>query len=116
MSEVKRCENCGNEQIQILNYKGDYLCGICGRDTERMHEIEHDAEVRAKAIDEVMEVVKRVYHNFSGYDLEQMTKYGNKNARQQSESYSTLMMYEIAGEFGDLIDELEQMKGCAIDG
>ena len=53
MSEVKRCENCGNEQIQILNYKGDYLCGICGRDTERLHEIEHDAEVRATAIEEI---------------------------------------------------------------
>jgi len=58
MSEVKRCENCGNEQIQILNYKGDYLCGICGRNTERLHEIEHDAEVRAKAIDEVFDFLK----------------------------------------------------------
>lgn len=58
MSEVKKCENCGNEQIQILNYKGDYLCGICGRDTERLHEIEHDAEVRVKAIDEFAERLK----------------------------------------------------------
>jgi hypothetical protein len=67
----------------------------------------------AKAIDEVMEVVKRTYHNFSGYDLEFMTKYGNKNASQQAESYSTLMMYEIAGEFDDLLDSLEQLKGGA---
>ena len=68
MSEVKRCENCGNEQIQILNYKGDYLCGICGRDTERMHEIEHDAEVRAKAIDEFVEkfIFKAVCEGCSG--------------------------------------------------
>jgi hypothetical protein len=67
----------------------------------------------AKAIDEVMEVVKKAYHNFSGYDLEFMTKYGNKNASQQAESYSTLMMYEIAGEFDDLLDSLEQLKGGA---
>ena len=66
---------------------------------------------RSKAIDEVMEIVKKAYHNFSGYDLEFMTKYGNKNASQQAESYSTLMMYEIAGEFDDLIDSLEQLKG-----
>ena len=70
-------------------------------------------EIRAKAIDEVMEVVKKAYHNFSGYDLEFMTKYGNKNASQQAESYSTLMMYEIAGEFDDLLDSLEQLKGGA---
>lgn len=73
----------------------------------------HDREIRNKTIEEVMEVVKRAYHNFSGYDLEFMTKYGNKNASQQAESYSKLMMYEIAGEFDDLIDNLEQMKGGA---
>ena len=70
----------------------------------------HDAEVRAKAIDELMEVVKSAYHNFCGYDLEQMTKYGNKDASQQEQSYSTLMMYEIEGEFDGLIDALEQLK------
>lgn len=70
-------------------------------------------EIRAKAIDEVMEIVKKAYHNFSGYDLEFMTKYGNKNASQQAESYSTLMLYEIAGEFDDLLDCLEQLKGGA---
>ena len=67
--------------------------------------------IRENVIDEVMEVVKKAYHNFSGYDLEFMTKYGNKNASQQAESYSTLMMYEIAGEFDDLLDSLEQLKG-----
>lgn len=40
-----------------------------------------------------------------------MTKYGNKNASQQAESYSTMMMYEIAGEFDDLLDSLEKLKG-----
>lgn len=71
----------------------------------------HDRGIRANAIDEVMEIVKKAYHNFSGYDLEFMTKYGNKNESQQAESYSTLMMYEIAGEFDDLLDSLEQLKG-----
>lgn len=81
------------------------ICRYCG------HAVPNEKEIRAKAIDEVMEVVKRAYHNFSGYDLAFMTKYGNKNASQQAESYSTLMMYEIAGEFDDLLDSLEQLKG-----
>lgn len=35
------------------------------------------------------------------YDLKSATKYGNKNAKQQEHSYSTLMMYEVA----DMIDD-----------
>lgn len=59
MSEIKRCENCGNENIEIINrFKGHYSCGKCGRDTERLYEIEHDAEIRAKAIDDVFEFLK----------------------------------------------------------
>ena len=34
--------------------------------------------------------------------LKDCTKYGNKNAEQQAESYSTMMMYEVA----DLVDDL----------
>ena len=30
------------------------------------------------------------------YNLKDATKYGNKNAEQQAQSYSTLMLYEIA--------------------
>lgn len=68
-------------------------------------------EIRNKVIDEVLEVVKRTYHNFSGYDLEFMQKYGNPTNSLQRDSYGTFMMYEIANEFDDLIDNLEQMKG-----
>lgn len=34
--------------------------------------------------------------------LKNCTKYGNKNAEQQAESYSTMMMYEVT----DLVDDL----------
>ena len=34
--------------------------------------------------------------------LKDCTKYGNKNAKQQDKSYSTMMMYEVA----DLVDDL----------
>ena len=43
--------------------------------------------------------------------LKNCTKYGNKNAKQQAESYSTMMMYEIA----DLVDDLiEIVKQCGV--
>ena len=42
--------------------------------------------------------------------LKNCTKYGNKNARQQAESYNTMMMYEVA----DLVDDLIEIvnHGC----
>ena len=44
--------------------------------------------------------------------LKDCTKYGNKNAKQQAESYSTMMMYEVA----DLVDDLiEIVKNGGVD-
>ena len=44
--------------------------------------------------------------------LKNCTKYGNKNARQQAESYRTMMMYEVA----DLVDDLiEIVKNGGVD-
>ena len=44
--------------------------------------------------------------------LKDCTKYGNKNAKQQAESYNTMMMYEVA----DLVDDLiEIVKNCGVD-
>lgn len=64
MSEIKKCENCGNENIEIINrFKGHYSCGKCGRDTERLYEIEHDAEIRAKAIDDFVKEIEAEYDN-----------------------------------------------------
>lgn len=39
--------------------------------------------------------------NFCGYDLTKCVKYGNKDAGQRHDSYSTMMMYEIADEIID---------------
>ena len=36
--------------------------------------------------------------------LKDCTKYGNKNAKQQAESYNTMMMYEVADSVYDLIE------------
>ena len=37
--------------------------------------------------------------------LKNCTKYGNKNTKQQAESYSTMIMYEVA----DLVDDLTEI-------
>lgn len=39
--------------------------------------------------------------NWNGKKLSDAVKYGNKDSEQQSFSYSTLMMYEIADEIDD---------------
>lgn len=39
--------------------------------------------------------------NFCGYDLTKCVKYGNKDVNQRHDSYSTMMMYEIADEIID---------------
>ena len=40
--------------------------------------------------------------------LKDCTKYGNKNAEQQTKSYSTMMMYEVADLVDDLIEIVKQ--------
>ena len=48
--------------------------------------------------------------------LSDCTKYGNKDAKQQGKSYSTMMMYEVADLVDDLIEivkhEAEQYEEC----
>ena len=44
--------------------------------------------------------------------LKDCTKYGNKNAEQQAESYSTMMMYEVADLVDDLIEIVKQGGGA----
>lgn len=45
------------------------------------------------------------YHNAFGIDLAKCTKYGNESAEQQRDSYSTVMMYEVANVFDDILGE-----------
>lgn len=45
--------------------------------------------------------------------LKDCTKYGNKNAKQQEKSYSTMMMYEIADLVEDLVDIVKEECGIS---
>ena len=73
---------------------------------------EHDDEIRAderaKVIEEVNALIQtRLIDNLA---LDNATKYGNKSAKQQANSYATVMKYEIADCVEDLLDDLEQLK------
>ena len=108
MSEIKKCENCGNENIEIVNrYKGHYLCGKCGRDTEKLYEIEHDAEIRAKAIDEFAERMS--------LEISESIIWGMLFDNRDNSSYDTadkIVDYVI-----DTAKKIaEQMKGDVVNG
>lgn len=60
-------------------------------------------EVAIKALETVIRL-KELYHDFCGYDLSKCKKYGNETPKQQHDSYSTMMMYEIAMEFEDIFE------------
>ena len=58
------------------------------------------------------------------YNLKDATKYGNKDAKQQAHSYSTMMLYEIADMIEDaptaydvdeVVEQLEELKTINVD-
>lgn len=59
-------------------------------------------------VNRVLGLIREKYHNFCGLDLEKMTKYGNETVEQQNQSYSTVMMYEVADAFEDILDRIEE--------
>ena len=77
------------------------------RDLEKVFK-KTKADERAKVIDEVKDLIKaRLVDSLA---LENATKYGNKNAEQQANSYATVMKYEIADCIDDLLADVELLK------
>ena len=62
----------------------------------------HNKDCLACVLDKIRAEIEEIEKN---YGFDKATKYGNKNAEQQSLSYSTMMMYEIA----DIIDEIKEI-------
>lgn len=47
---MMKCENCGNENVQIANpVRNTYICPKCGRDTESLFVIELFGKINSKA-------------------------------------------------------------------
>lgn len=65
-------------------------------------------DVVEKVVKNALQIAERLehaYHNAFGIDLAKCTKYGNESAEQQRDSYSTVMMYEVANVFDDILGE-----------
>lgn len=90
-------------------------CGCCTGDCPAYIQptaidlVEHDKQIRVDLIDKVLEQVK--CYLTDNLQLENATKYGNKNAKQMENSYSTVMKYEIAMCVEDFVESIEQLKG-----
>ena len=93
MSDLIRREDV----IKLVN---QFVFGLCKAQNDEVIKIfnKHIEKIpTAYNVDEVVEELEE-RTDF----LKDCTKYGNKNAKQQAESYSTTMMYEVA----DLVDDL----------
>ena len=85
----------------LLNEDNDLILAIQNQQSAYMIALRLlDNEPTAYDIDNVVEELEE-RTDF----LKDCTKYGNKNAKQQAESYNTMMMYEVA----DLVDDLIQI-------
>ena len=54
------------------------------------------------------EVIKSL---FKGFNCEDATKYGNKDSKQQTHSYSTWMLYEISDQIEDSVESVPDIFG-----
>ena len=113
-SPIKLFESAMESYLEGETLKAVMKVGVSVDKEELLRALQYDREQYQKgykdAVTEILGVIRETYHNFSGYDLERMTKYGNETAEQQYQSYSSVMMYEIAMEFDDLIERIEDMK------
>lgn len=116
MSEIKlkHCPICGRE---VVIDREDIFCDYCHlsmRIDDRLYngEAETYEEAKQQAIENwntrtPMDNIVADLEERTEF-LKNCTKYGNKNAKQQEKSYSTMMMYEVADLVEDLIDIVKE--------
>lgn len=116
MSELKCCPFCGGEARLYGNSKPigirlkHYQVAVCTNDdcgcrTSTCETVE-DAICRWNTRKPIANIVEKLEEKTEF--LEDCTKYGNESAEQQEKSYSTMMMYEVAGLADDLINIVKQ--------
>ena len=111
MSELKCCPFCGGEAR--LNYFGgeshipfhQASCSECG--CKQANSIHKESVINAWNTRKPMANIVEKLEEKTEF-LKDCTKYGNKDAKQQEKSYSTMMMYEVADLVDDLIDIVKQ--------
>ena len=110
MSELKCCPFCGGE-AKYMEIKDFFIsrfvtCTKCGIETPRNCLNRKDAIKRWNRRTPMDNIVEKLEEKTEF--LKDCTKYGNESAEQQEKSYSTMMMYEVAGLVDDLIDIVKQ--------
>lgn len=115
MSELKCCPFCGGE-AKICNGSNDIVgkqflirckeinCTI--RPKTDWHTSLEEAIKHWNTRKSMANIVEKLEEKTEF--LKDCTKYGNESAEQQEKSYSTMMMYEVAGLVDDLIDIVKQ--------
>ena len=81
-----------------------HTSGMCDSWNCKMQTVE---DVKKEAVNEYVKSVVAELEERTDF-LKDCTKYGNKNAKQQAASYSTMMMYEVADLVDDLIEIVKQ--------
>ena len=94
------------EAIKIIYEVDDYISNCFGGYpyTDEEQEMLDSLELAIEALEKA-DRLEYAYHNAFGIDLAKCTKYGNESAEQQRDSYSTVVMYEVANVFGDILGE-----------
>ena len=116
MSELKCCPFCGGEARLYGNSKPigtrlkHYQVAVCTNDDcgcrTSLCETVEDAIYKWNRRATMANIVEKLEEKTEF--LKDCTKYGNESAEQQEKSYSTMMMYEVAGLVDDLIDIVKQ--------
>ena len=110
MGKLLKCPFCGAE-AKYRETKDFFIsrfvtCTKCGIETPRNFLNRKDAIKRWNTRTPMSNIVEKLEEKTEF--LKDCTKYGNENAEQQEKSYSTMMMYEVAGLVDDLIDIVKQ--------
>ena len=103
----------------LINRKELLKCFCINKNGQRIPEVDCDNIEVTVSIKDVKRIIREQPTAFDTEKvveqleektdfLKDCTKYGNKDAKQQEKSYSTMMMYEVADLVEDLIDTVKK--------
>lgn len=92
-----------NEVMKLVN---QFVFGLCKEQNDEVRKTFNKYIEKMPTAYSVDKVVEKLEERTDF--LKECTKYGNKNAKQQAESYKTMMMYEVADLIDDLIEIVKQ--------
>lgn len=108
-----KCSVCGEPTLRYRSVgKRRALCIDCTRREENERVNKRKQDLYNKGCKDTVDEVKSLINHYliDAMNLENATKYGNKDAKQQDISYGTLMRYEIANCVDDLMESIELLQ------